>query len=238
MDLKECAAQLTVEGNESWQESYVEIIKTYAEEGRVNGLEYDGSAFKLAYVLYQEILNYVSPYRSAYFTPLSVAKQMIKAANVQEGEIVLDPCAGIGALLALARAAGGRPCGYEIQNHFIIASTYIGKMYISPTDFVNYPLKETNYVQPDVILLNPPSGSQQGYKDITGKFLERIIELYKKARVVALLPLGYFSRKAGKASQQVMTRGYDITSVVNLRNPYALKPYVKSKMAIYCLDLT
>ena len=36
---------------------------------------------------------------------------MVKTAKIQKGEIVLDPCAGIGALLALARAAGGRVSG-------------------------------------------------------------------------------------------------------------------------------
>lgn len=234
MNIVSLAEHLVSEPVCPWQEGYTDAVHQYAT-GKIEGLQYKGGKFKFAYELYNELLKHGVMHRSAFFTPPSLARTMVKLAKIKPEDLVLDPCAGIGALLMFAQQKGARVYGYEVQSHFVIASWEFDKLRISPTDFLSIP-EERAQINPKVILLNPPVGSQQGSTDIAFKFLAKIARLYKYSKVVAVLPLGYWSRKHMKKQDEGVNERYEILDIHYLKRPGILKPHIQ-KAAVYVMEL-
>lgn len=241
--LNEWAKELVNQpGGGFWELWYEATVSGYVETGTHPRLKWKGSAFKLAILLWRKCLlaRGKLPPRSAYFTPKDLAIQMVELAQIEEDEIVLDPCAGIGVLLAVAKAYGGRPMGYEINGQLVKVSKELDeKLHIMQCDFLSHPKDEEiqfrnlrikrPVLQPDVILMNPPIGKQQKCNDITVKFLKRCIRLYDRARVAVILKCGFFKKKSRRRDINTILREYDIEEMVALP-PGILKPWLTKPM--------
>lgn len=220
-----------------WRNAYVKTVEDYALAGSVEGLtDYDKSPFNFAYDLHREIVLQREGVQSNYATPIKVAARMAKLAEINAGDTVLDPCAGIGALLKCASALGANTIGYENQYWLWSASKFIGNFHIIYGDFNVDPPSWRSNIQPDVILLNPPVG-EFSRADTSYKMLMRISVLYKKPRVVALLPYGYFGKKSKRRTLDRLDGRYDVNKIVKVPSKL-LRPFVERKMALYHLTLT
>jgi len=235
-----------ISNSSNWRERYARSIFGFSKLGHLTELEYEDTPFALAIELWDHLINIKGAPKSAWFTPKKVAIKMVELAEIEEGETVMDPCAGIGVLLKVAQAAGGKTIGYEIDKWLVEVSKELDpKLHIMCRDFLEYPRYEhveyKNFsltrptFQPNVVLLNPPTGKQQGVADIAMTMLLRVAKLYEKARAVVVLPKGFFSKKAKRRNTRAITNLFDIDEVVALHKN-ALRPWFKQKPVLYRLS--
>jgi predicted RNA methylase len=240
MNLTSLAEYILGEWDGPWQEQFTKYVEMYADNGCLDNLRYTKKPFQFAYELYKEIVLMRANPQAYYSTPLKVAIKMVKMAEIEEGDIVVDPCAGLGALLKVAQAKGARTFGYETALYLWRASKAIGDAFhIMCFDFLNWPPADRNNLQPNVVLLNPPLGSAQGKTDVTVAFLKRIYNLYgrvsgRELRIIAVLPYGFFGKKAKKRQYSKLGELFDVNQICKIP-PVLLSDFVKWKMAIYRL---
>jgi tRNA G10 N-methylase Trm11 len=200
-------------------------------------LGFDGSSFSFAYEFYLELLKHGrKPSKGVYFTPMRVGKMLVGELAIKPGELVLDPCAGLGCLLMAVRAAKGRTMGFEVH-HWLVKVSKLARedLHIFCRNFLREPDGVKSYTMPDAIVLNPPLGKQQGCADITGRMLGRITQLYPKARLAALLPSGYFVRVGRKKSTRHTAVDFDIERVVEVGEIKEFGPWHKGRFSIFVL---
>lgn len=212
-----------------WLQGFEEVVKQYTEDGSYGGVK-NMSPLRFAYDLYNQILEYTPAIRGAYHCPPGVAMKMVKMADIQDGEKVVDPCAGIGCLLSAAAAKGAYTFGFELQAPLAYTAKALGFKNVMHKDFLKYPKEEWHNQQADVVLFYPPDTAARE------KMFQRIERLYPKARIVALLPVGYFGKMHGKRNMVSAVRRFDIDEIVRI--PPRLFPHGgkdKNKLAIYKL---
>lgn len=209
-----------------WLRGFEEIVQEYTENncyGGVKGL----TPLRFAYDLYNMILEYTPVIRGGYLCPPRIAMKMVRMADLQPDEKVVDPCAGIGCLLKAAEGKCSHLFGYELQAPLAYTAKTLGFKSVMHKDFLKYPREEWTNIDADVVLFYPPDTAARE------KMFARIERLYRKARVIALLPVGYFGKMHGKRSMTKAVRRFDIDEIV--RVPPKLFPHNKKHMAIYKL---
>lgn len=200
-------------------------------------LGFDGSPFSFAYEFYRELLRHGRrPSKGVYFTPMRVGKMLVGELAVKPGELVLDPCAGLGCLLMAVRAIKGRTMGFEVHPWLVKVSKLAREdLHIFCRNFLREPDGVKSYIMPDAIVLSPPLGKQQGCADITGRMLGRISQLYPKARLAALLPSGYFVRAGLKRKTRSVAVDFDIERVVEIGTIKEFELWHKGRFSIFVL---
>jgi len=207
--MKELARQLMDRNEDVAQAMVVGMTQFIQDESH---LGYDGSPFSFAYELFLELLKHGrKPGKGTYFTPMRVGKKLVEVLSVKPGELVLDPCAGLGCLLMAVRSAKGRTIGFEVQPWLVKVSKMAREdLHIFCRNFLREPDGVKSYIMPDAVLINPPLWSQQGCADIAGRMLGRIAQLYPNARLAALLPSSYFVRAGRKKKTRSVAVDFDI----------------------------
>ena len=115
-------------------------------------------------------------------TPERGADLMVELAEIQEGELVLDPGAGTGALLEAAKR-GAPECRLQAFEQHGKLAEYV-RDYVTPATTCGDYLQLTERgLLPDVVLINPPYENDQGLLHV-----RHAVE-HCKRRVVALLPV-------------------------------------------------
>jgi predicted RNA methylase len=211
------------------------MVRSYLMDVEDNGRGPYGTPFKFALSVQKafEKAGYVGP--SDVATPQSIARRMSKVGGVEEGTLVLDPCAGLGSLLHAARVAGAKVFGFEQNPHLCFVASLIGDFHVRRENFLRYPPAERNNLSPDVVLLNPPVGSRAG-DDATGMILRRIHRLYhlNDPQIVVILPLQYFSRKAMKRVGAGVNRLFNVEDIHEMKR-WHTATLRKREVAIYHL---
>ena len=141
-------------------------------------------------------------------TPASVADMMAELAELEQGELVLDPGAGTGELLLAARRAcdSVRNQAFEI-NHTLAnyVNEWIAPNATTQADFLDY---DGRGLQPDVILINPPYENDQALAHVAHACR------YARRRVVALVPAGvqYYDENEHRKPRRDFAAGISDTS--------------------------
>lgn len=119
-----------------------------------------------------------------YETPLELAKKLIELADIREGETVLEPSAGRGAIAKLIPACDCVELYERNQNHLMdIGYNVVGD------DFMKF---EKRY---DVIIANPPFTKQQDIDHVN-----HMIDIAKR-RVVSVMSASVLWRSNRKAKE-------------------------------------
>lgn len=204
-------------------------------------VDFNGPPLGFAYSLYNELIKVGRrPSKSTYFTPLRIAKKMCEEAGVAEGDLVFDPCAGLGCLLATARTYKAKVFGFEVQPWLTqVVKLCRDDLYISCRNFLREPDGVKSFVMPSTILFNPPMGPQQGCADITVRMLGRIAQLYYTARLVALLPGNFFDRIGKQRRTRSLAVQYEVVKCVELPDGGRIEefaPWTAARFAIFELN--
>ena len=96
-----------------------------------------------------------------FSTPPTLAALLVHAANIQPGERVLDPSAGIGSLLVFAQAAGAIPVANELAPRRAALLRALGFGFVSceNAEHIDATLPGA---RPDVVVMNPPFSATAG----------------------------------------------------------------------------
>lgn len=94
----------------------------------------------------------------AYSTPLEVARQMVRLAGTQPGDLVLDPAAGRGTVLSLAAGRGAHGEGVEINPAVLRIATFYVDLFDRDVHFTVGNFFEKDRVQDpfDRVIVDPP----------------------------------------------------------------------------------
>jgi len=223
MIITELAKSILSIQDKPWREEFVSVVQEYVEDG-LHFLDYHKKPFSFLYDLHRLIMEEGALSNSSWSAPRKLALKMVKMAGIEPLDIVIDPCAGIGTLLKVAKQAGARVMGYENQFHIYHATKYAcPELHVVCGDFMTMPARDGDYVRADIVLLFPP-------QDLTYKFLRRIHALYQPCRVVAVLPKGFFGRHTGPSNRSFLQM-FDIEKIVQI--PRELSHWTSKKMAIY-----
>lgn len=105
----------------------------------------------------------------AFFTPADLATNVAILADIREGDLVLEPSAGEGALAFAARRRGGRLSCYDIAPSHVKA-LWDQDFLAVEGDFLSVPVDPIY----DRVVMNPPFTRQQDVKHVTHalKFLK------------------------------------------------------------------
>jgi predicted RNA methylase len=204
-----------------WKLVFKNAVRQYilAHEDGLGMHGFKGTPFDFAIKLHKEFEKTGVVSQSDVTTPQYIAKQMLRVGGVEKGALVLDPCAGFGSLLHAAASMGAKVLGYETDPHYCLLASLLGDYHIRRENFLKYPRAGWRPMAPDVILLNPPVGSRKG-DDATSVILCRIHELYKTAdstQIVAILPSGYFTRKAKKRKGSRVVRLFNVEDIIYMK---------------------
>lgn len=201
-------------------------------------VDFDGSAFSFSYELYKELVKHGRvPGRSVFFTPIRIGKRLCQEAKIIPGNLVLDPCAGLGCLLLAALGLKAKVYGFEISPWLVTVSRMCRPdLHVIGKNFLRDPDGVKSYVMPDIVLLNPPVGSQQGCVNVAGRMIERIQHLYKNARLIALLPIDYFTKMGRRKRTRSIAVNTEIAKMVELPDSGRIEeflPWTRSRFAIF-----
>jgi len=106
-----------------------------------------------------------------FSTPPAYAYVVSWLANIQPGEIALEPSAGTGSLVVHARNAGAVVHANEISQHRAELLRELGAMVVTQEDAEHLDKSLHGQVQPSVVLMNPPfsrAGSRLEGKKVAG----------------------------------------------------------------------
>ncbi len=151
-----------------------------------------------------------------FSTPLPFAALAVRAAAIREGETVLEPSAGTGALAAFAARAGATFLLNEIDplRQRLLRVVFGGEVTGHDGEHIDDLLQTP--VLPDVVVMNPPFASsvdRSRDKHIAAKHLIAAAKrLAPGGRLVAIMPLGFtperdaahWSRACGPLTPRLM----------------------------------
>ncbi|OZB13584.1 MAG: methylase, partial [Rhodobacterales bacterium 34-62-10] len=130
-----------------------------------------------------------------FSTPLPFAALVLRAAAIREGETVLEPSAGTGALATFAARAGATLLLNEIDpfRQRLLRAVFGGEVTGHDGEHIDDLLQST--VLPDVVVMNPPFASsvdRSRDKHIAAKHLVAAAKrLAPGGRLVAIMPPGF-----------------------------------------------
>jgi len=130
-----------------------------------------------------------------FSTPLPYAALAVRAAAIREGEAVLEPSAGTGALAAFAVRAGGKPMLNEIDpfRRALLEAMFRAQVTGFDAEHIDDLLTVSDL--PGVIVMNPPFASsidRSRDKHIAAKHLVAAAKrLAPGGRLVAIMPMGF-----------------------------------------------
>lgn len=129
-----------------------------------------------------------------FSTPPTLAAALVHAAGIQPGETVMDPSAGVGALLTFARAAGGRAVANELAPRRAGLLRALGLDFVSGENAEHIDATLPKRYWPDVVTMNPPftatAGRREGHRsnEVAARHVERAARCVPaNGRVVALV---------------------------------------------------
>ena len=130
-----------------------------------------------------------------FSTPLPYAALVVRAAAIRQGETVLDPSAGTGALAAFAARAGGKPMLNEIDPFRRSLLEIVFDTAVTGHDGEHIDDLLTTPCLPGVVVMNPPFASsvdRSRDKQIAAKHLIAAAKrLVPGGRLVAIMPMGF-----------------------------------------------
>ena len=110
----------------------------------------------------------LDPKLAGFFpTPVALAKQLVKWAEIEPGMRVLEPSAGTGAIALAAREAGAEVCCIEVLNKNCAVLTNLG-LPVRCEDFLEASLGHA--VPFDRVVANPPFANQQDIAHVLHAF--------------------------------------------------------------------
>jgi hypothetical protein len=138
--------------------------------------------------------------RGQFSTPLPLAEGMYQAAKIDDKDIILEPTAGTGSLIAPLKDKHWQSTWVnekEKRRADILSDLlYRSNAIVSDADFLNPQFRSEKY-KPTVILMNPPWGSPKRSRvariiekpDMAASFFDKAMDLLEdRGRIVALLP--------------------------------------------------
>jgi len=130
-----------------------------------------------------------------FSTPLPYAALVARAAAIRQGETVLEPSAGTGALAAFAARAGGTPMLNEIDPFRRSLLEIVFNTDVTSHDGEHIDDLLTTPCLPGVVVMNPPFASsvdRSRDKQIAAKHLIGAAKrLVSGGRLVAIMPMGF-----------------------------------------------
>lgn len=111
-------------------------------------------------------------YALEFFTPAELVNKLLVMAEIDSGDLVLEPSAGNGSIALKARDLGAEVLCFEIQHHWAKHLKKEG-FFCVEDDFLNW---EPIFFKPfDAVVMNPPFTGGQDVEHITHalKFLKQ-----------------------------------------------------------------
>lgn len=137
--------------------------------------------------------------KQQFFSPVDVAAQVVRLANIQPGMRVLEPSAGAGALAMEAERHGGDVDCVELDPDLASDLLKHGGLTVICGDFLNLGWQDKHY---DRVVMNPPFAKGQDIKHVT----HALQFLKPGGRLVSVMPAGIVqaSTKAAKAFRAML----------------------------------
>lgn len=173
---------------------------------------------------------------SEYTTPVSVAQAMVQLADVQQGEVVLDPAAGRGTLLSIAAAKGKEGIGVEINRAILRLATFYVDLFDRKVNFV-----VGDFFSPDTgekmgkndfdrILIDPPMGMNVDAEGVPytkerstlkseEAFLAKSLSLVKDGGSITIaVPTGFLTNVRSTWIRELVLNEFTLDSIIQMRN--------------------
>lgn len=165
-------------------------------------------------------LHYGSSEAGQFFTPDPAAELLAGLAEIQQGESVLDPGAGLGNLMIPALKYTDKVKGIELMwDTTELAVNNLG------LDIIRGNALEVDWPEADIILMNPPFGRFRGGKPdwypFKGQGKKEVAFLYlavsrAKRRVVSIVPNSLLSNKDDIPIRKYILKKHSILASIDL----------------------
>lgn len=170
-----------------------------------------------------------------YNTRNDITELLLDLAEIEEGQSVLDPAAGLGSILRGASENGASAEGVELDTELVtvarVLTTILGHdIVFHNADFLEAdPLGGREF---DHVIMEPPSTRHDSDEDlhslvtqegehIEGRFLKSVNEyVTESGTVTALVPLAVLSRPDEETQQlrEYLRNEYQITAIIEITN--------------------
>lgn len=184
------------------EELIADAVRRYATDAAACELAFEGSPLELLNALYLEHKKRSTVYWGLFPTPLDVADDLVRFAEVTADDVVFDPGCGLGNLLHAAERVGARGFGVEAQP-WIPPLGDVLNLEIARGDYLD------GYAPPafTCVLTNPPFGKQGEVSCAVTGWLERLAQQCDETtRIAAILPAGFMDKERPLATKVALQR--------------------------------
>lgn len=189
-------------------------------EGQTDAIEvaFDGEPIELLNEIYIQHRKKMGVHLGLFPTPLDVADDLADMIEVKFGDVVFDPCAGLGNLLHAARQRRAAAHGIEWQYWL---PPILGKLQLNVTSGDYLDLGKPSWFTK--VMVNPPYGKIAQSTDACRDFLDKLAgECRPNVRIGAILPNAYIDKVRPKSLRETLDK-FDVVQRRDIRED-AFKP--------------
>jgi len=226
----------SIEKRHSWyqKEGEIDLSVLQVTSRFFNGYDLcrtDKSILEYFFEMYSE-----NQIRGDFSTPLAIARSMVQLADVEQGDLVLDPAAGRGTILSIAAAKGGKGLGVEINPGILRLATFYVDLFNRDVNFVpgdffspstGEKIDRKNF---DQIIMDPPIGMNVEGNDVPFNknkntlkseeaFLAKSLAYLKDGgTVTTAVPTGFLTNVRSTWLRELILDEFTLNSIIKMKD--------------------